>query len=193
MRGVQIRPSHGARCTNPTFSRTYVLHARLYPTRVFVSFGSSSKVLVFDPVLPSGQSPPSVIRRWSSRIFAGLGLWACASEWSTITLGHPKARSFVTFGFPKMLIFDASQVPSAPKVGFSLPGVLIGTEHPSGAHVTQHRGPADGLGDVFEAWINLRVYSRRSNPQHLPSRSVSKFHSLVNKSNMDVVQEWSKR
>ena len=165
VRGVQVRPSHGARCTNPTFSRIHVLHARLYPTRVFVSFGSSSKVLVFDPVLPSGQSPPSVIRRWSSRSFAGLDPWGCASEWSIITLGHPKARSFVASSFPKMLIFDASQVPSYPKVGFSLPGVLIGNEHPSGTHVTLHRGPADGLGDVFEAGINLRVYSRRSNPQ----------------------------
>ena len=55
--------------------------------------------------------------------------------------------------------------PSAPKVGFSLPGVLAGAEHPSGALVAQNRSPADRL-DVFEAVINLWARSRRSNPQH---------------------------
>ena len=72
------------------------------------------------------------------------------------------ASQVVVLGF--VLLSDRPP-PSVPKVGFPVLGVLVGTDHPSGALVTQHRSPADRLGDVFEAGINLRAHSRRSNPQ----------------------------
>ena len=59
-----------------------------------------------------------------------------------------------------------SIVTFGPEGGPPGPQLLVGTEHPSGALVTQHRGPTDKLGDVDEAGINLRAHSRRSNPQH---------------------------
>jgi len=78
--------------------------------------------------------------------------------------------------------------PSAPKVGFSLPGVLAGAEHPSGALVAQNRSPADRL-DVFEAGINLWARSRRSNPQHTCGRR----HSHVNVQDRNIFLNLKKR
>jgi len=171
------------RCTNSTFSRIHVLHARLLSTKVLKTFVrvafytqyrsgleglrrfwssgtcsqainrhlrppegdplDASQVVVLRLVLLRDQSSPSASRRWSPRCFTGCGPQACAPEWSAFTFG-----------------------PEGPKVGFPVLGVLVGTDHPSGALVTQHRSPADRLGDVFEARINLQAHSRRSNPQH---------------------------
>ena len=43
--------------------------------------------------------------------------------------------------------------------------VLGGANYPSGTLAPQYRGPADRLGDIFEAEINLQETSRRPNPQ----------------------------
>ena len=66
---------------------------------------------------------------------------------------------------PKLVILCDRPSPSDPKVGFLVLSILIGTNHASGAFVAQRRNPADRLGDIFEAKINLRAHSRKSNPQ----------------------------
>jgi len=129
-----------------------------------------------------------------SRAFAGSGLQARAPERSIVTFGLPKMipsmlRRLWSSGLcscainrhlrplegdpfdalhvvvPRLVLLSDRPSPSVPKVGFPVLGVLVGTDHPSGALVTQHRSPTDRLGDVFEAGINLRAHSRRSNPQ----------------------------
>ena len=67
----------------------------------------------------------------------------------------------------RLVLLSVRSSPSVPKASFSVPGVSVGTEHPSCALVTRHRSPADRLGDVFEVGIILRAHSRRFNLQQI--------------------------
>ena len=65
----------------------------------------------------------------------------------------------------KLVLLSDQSSPSSPKVGFLVLCVLVDASGPSGVIVTQWRRPANRLGDIFEAGINLWEHSRRSNLQ----------------------------
>ena len=142
---------HGERCTNSTFSRIHVSHARLLPTKVLKTF----VWVAFRTQYPSGLE--SLRRFWPSGCSCAINRHLWPPE------GDPLDASQVVV--LRLVLLSDRPSPSVPKVGFPVLGVLVGTDHPSGALVTQHRSPADRLGDVFEAGINLRGHSQRSNPQ----------------------------
>ena len=73
----------------------------------------------------------------------------------------------------RLVLLSVRPSPAVSKVSFSVPGVSVGTEHPSCALVTRHWSPVDRLGDVFEVGIILRAHSLRFNPQQKTSRITS--------------------
>ena len=169
----------GERCTNPTFSRIHILHARLHPPKGFESFGvlrrSPPCKLRLQAISRHLRPPEDVILRLSA---AKVLIFKLVLLSSTCHLRPADGAIDCLLRSPEGDSFKAPQVaglrlvflsvrpsPSVPKVSFSVPGVFVGTEHPSCALVTQHQSPVDRLGDVFEAGINLRAHSRRSNPQ----------------------------
>ena len=146
----------GERCTNPTFSRIHVLHARLIPSKVqqpssglylvVGSFGLRGPWLV-PPSKVGSLSKPSVgtfvTEGYLPRPFEGLVLLACAP-----------GRAVASFG--------------PPKVGSLAWGDLANDGRPSGVLAFLRWRPANELGSVFEGGIDLRKSIRRSNPQHKP-------------------------
>ena len=137
---------HGERCTNSTFSRIHVSHARLLPTKVLKTFVR----VAFCTQYPSGLE--GLRRFWSS---------GTCSRAINRHLRPPEGDPLdaLQVVVPRLVLLSDRPSPSVPKVGFPVLGVLVGTDHPSGALVTQHRSPADRLTDVFEAGINLRAHS----------------------------------